>query len=141
MLTSCAGNVDICAGILEQSMGARNREGKELSYTGPPGYIKESIPVLLKSLKIPSLKSAIIPGNGERCALLSLPVNCRPGHEHGSALRNGGGKEAGGERGQVESVHAHCARALAKQGHLRAFIITVVLMLFSLSKIESRMQS
>ncbi len=82
--------------------------------------------MLLKSLKIPSLKSAI-PGNVERCALLSLPVNCRPGHEHGSALRNGGGKEAGGEGGQVESVHAHCARALAKQGHLRAFITTVLL--------------
>ncbi len=63
-----------------------------------------------------------IPGNGEGCALLSLPVNCRPGHEHGSALGNGGGKEAGGERGQVESVHAHCTGALAKQGHLRAFL-------------------
>jgi hypothetical protein len=89
---------------------------------GPPGYIEESISVLLKSLTIPSLKSTTIPGNGERCALLSLPVNGGPGHEHGTALRNGGGKEASGERGQVESVHAHCTRALAKQGHLRAFI-------------------
>ncbi len=51
------------AGILEQSMGARNRVGIGLSYH-PPCYIGwrnrsfESIPGLLKSLKIPSLPSS-----------------------------------------------------------------------------------
>jgi hypothetical protein len=50
-----------CAGILEQSMGARNREGRRLSYR--PARLHrlleissvESIPGLLKSLKIPPL--------------------------------------------------------------------------------------
>jgi hypothetical protein len=32
-------NAEFIAGILEQSMGARNRVGIGLSYTGLPGYI------------------------------------------------------------------------------------------------------
>ncbi len=53
------------AGILEQSMGARNRVGIWLSYRTASGYIGwrnrcslESIPGLLKSLKIPSPSSS-----------------------------------------------------------------------------------
>jgi hypothetical protein len=46
------------AGILEQSMGARNLVGIGFSY--PPGKDSlESIPRLLKSLKIPSLLSVM----------------------------------------------------------------------------------
>ena len=52
-----------CVGILEQSMGAKNRVGIGLS-TGPRKATKagginslESIPGLLKSFKIPSLIS------------------------------------------------------------------------------------
>ena len=45
-----------CAGILEQSMGARNRVGIGLSHRPARLHrLAESIPGLLKSLKIPSL--------------------------------------------------------------------------------------
>ncbi len=53
--------ISACAGILEQSMWARNRVGIRLSYPArqatEAGGIDclESIPGLLKSLKIPSL--------------------------------------------------------------------------------------
>jgi hypothetical protein len=46
----------LCAEILEQSMGVRNRVGIRLSYRPARLYRQgESIPKLLKSLKIPSL--------------------------------------------------------------------------------------
>jgi hypothetical protein len=53
--------VSFCAGILKQYIGTRNRLGIGCrTRTGPPGYIacgieSESIPVLLKSFKKPSL--------------------------------------------------------------------------------------
>ncbi len=58
---------DKCAGILEQSMGARNRVGIGLSYR--PARLHrlaesislESIPGLLKSLKIPSQEKFLLP--------------------------------------------------------------------------------
>jgi len=64
-----------------------------------------------------------LPRNGEGSPRLSLPVVGGLGHEHGAALRDGGGKETGGEGGEVERVHAHCACALAKQGHLHTFFL------------------
>jgi hypothetical protein len=57
--------IEFSAGILEQSMGARNRVGLGLSYQ-PEGIHRlagivslESIPGLLKHLKIPSLFSSV----------------------------------------------------------------------------------
>jgi hypothetical protein len=68
-----------CAGILEQSTGARNRVGIGLSHH-PPCYIGwrnrsfESIPGLLKSLKIPSLpSSSVLYSFMSISCLLSLP--------------------------------------------------------------------
>ncbi len=47
-----------CAGILEQSIGARNRVRIRLSYRSARLHrLVESIPRLHKSLKIPSLSS------------------------------------------------------------------------------------
>jgi hypothetical protein len=43
----------ICAGILDQSMGARNRVRIGMSYRSVRLHLAESIPGLLKSLKIP----------------------------------------------------------------------------------------
>jgi hypothetical protein len=52
------------AGILEQSMGARNRVGTELSFRPHRlRHLAESIPWLLKSLKILSLESIFPPIN------------------------------------------------------------------------------
>jgi hypothetical protein len=49
-----------CTGILEQSIGARNRVGKGLPYRPARLHrLAESIPGLLKSLKIPSLATPL----------------------------------------------------------------------------------
>ncbi len=49
---------DTSVGILEQSMGARNRVGIGLSYRPAwPHRLAESIPGILKSIKIPFLVS------------------------------------------------------------------------------------
>jgi hypothetical protein len=60
----------ISAGVLEQSMGARNRVGLGLSYRPARLHSLESIPGLFKNLKIPFVYEQ---------AQLGIPTfNCHP---------------------------------------------------------------